>query len=110
MSNDHNIINIDGCVYETSKGTFRSHLIQQPSVKASSTNIAHLIDFVSDTRTRRVCLWIPEEETALDSTWATLQKRVDQAIQAWIESAEFESNEHNFLFLDNGFTSYNPHA
>lgn len=109
MDDDYNIINIDGRRFDTSKGILKARLVQKPSMAANSTNVAHLLDFVSDADTRRVCLWIPLEETALAATHETLQTRVDEAIQAWVESAEFESEKLNFLFLDNKLTPYNPH-
>lgn len=110
MNDDYDIISIDRRRFDTSKGVFRARLVQNPSMTANSTNVAHLLDFVGDINSRRVCLWIPLEETALAATHETLQARVDEAIRAWIESTEFESDKLNFLFLDNKLTPYNPYS
>jgi hypothetical protein len=107
---NYNIINIDGRGFDTSKGIFKARLVQKPSMTANSTNVAHLLDFVGDINSRRVCLWIPLEETALAATHETLQARVVEAIRAWIESTEFEFDKLNFLFLDNKLTPYNPRS
>jgi len=105
---DYNIIDIDGRTFDTSKGIFRVQLVQEPRMTYNSTNVAHLLDFIGGDGTRRACLWVPLEETALAETRATLQTRVDRAIQEWIESAEFASDELSFLFLDDKLTPYTP--
>jgi hypothetical protein len=110
MGDDYDMLDIDGHEFETSKGTFTARLIQPPTGKANSTNVGHLFDFTSNNQTRRVCLWIPGEEEAIDPTLTTLRPRVERAVQEWIESPAFNSHELNFIYLHDKFDIYNPYG